>query len=34
MDKRDMAAVFAHPEHGGTKFFEHVADGVDRTLIG
>ncbi|ANL34653.1 nuclear transport factor 2 family protein [Rhizobium phaseoli] len=35
MDKQDMAALFAHLEQGdGAKFFEHVADDVDWTVMG
>ncbi|EJZ17433.1 nuclear transport factor 2 family protein [Rhizobium sp. Pop5] len=35
MDKRDVAALFAHLERGdGAKFFAHVADDVDWTVMG
>ena len=35
MDKRDVAALFAHLEHGdGAQFFAEVADDVDWTVEG
>jgi ketosteroid isomerase-like protein len=35
MNKQDVAALFAHLEHGdGAGFFTHVADDVDWTVMG